>query len=147
MGDAAHAIVPFYGQGMNASFEDVNVLDETLTECNEDFEKAFELFQEKRAHNTNAIADLAVDNFYEMQDKVDDEAFIRKRKIEMQLEQSYPDYYSKYSLVTFQEDLPYEEAMIRGRKQDELLLKICSASDWESIPIATIYEQLKALSV
>jgi len=94
----------------------------------DDFEKAFKVFQEKRACNTDAIADLAVDNFYEMQDKVDDEAFIRKRKIEMQLEQTYPDYYSKYSLVTFQEDLPYEAAMIRGRQQDELLLKICSAS-------------------
>ncbi|MFD2587038.1 FAD-dependent oxidoreductase [Croceitalea marina] len=147
MGDAAHAIVPFYGQGMNASFEDVRIFDETLDECNDDFEKAFQKFQEIRVHNTNAIADLAVDNFYEMQDKVSDEIFIRKRTIEMKLEQTYPDYYSKYSLVTFQEDLPYHEAMIRGRKQDELLLKICSSVDWDTIPIETIYEQVKQLTI
>jgi kynurenine 3-monooxygenase len=147
MGDAAHAIVPFYGQGMNASFEDVRIFDETLDECNDDLEMAFKLFQDKRVKNTNAIADLAVDNFYEMQDKVADEIFIRKRTIEMKLEQKYPDYYSKYSLVTFQEDLPYQEAMIRGRKQDELLLDICSQSDWESISLDDIYQQIKALVI
>ena len=145
MGDAAHAIVPFYGQGMNASFEDVRIFDETVEKYDGNWETIFKVFQDERVHNTNAIADLAVDNFYEMQDKVADEVFIRKRKIEMQLEQTYPDYYSKYSLVTFQENLPYEQAMIRGREQDELLLDICSQPDWESIPLATIYNQVQAL--
>ena len=65
----------------------------------------------------------------------------------MQLEQAYTDYYSKYSLVTFQENLPYEEAMLRGRKQDELLLEICSKPNWESIPLETIYKQIKAIQV
>ena len=147
MGDAAHAIVPFYGQGMNASLEDVRIFDEIVEAHEGDWEKIFKLFQDKRVHNTDAIADLAVDNFYEMQDKVQDEIFIRKRKIEMQLEQTYTDYYSKYSLVTFQENLPYEEAMLRGRKQDEFLLEICSKPNWESIPLETIYKQIKAIQV
>jgi len=147
MGDAAHAIVPFYGQGMNASLEDVRIFDETVEAHEGDWETIFKLFQDKRAHNTDAIADLAVDNFYEMQDKVQDEAFIRKRHIEMQLEQTYTDYYSKYSLVTFQENLPYKEAMQRGRKQDKLLLEICSKPDWDSIPLETIYKQIKAITI
>ncbi|GMN09314.1 NAD(P)/FAD-dependent oxidoreductase [Croceitalea sp. MTPC9] len=146
MGDAAHAIVPFYGQGMNASFEDVRIFDEMVEKHNGNWEALFKEFQEERVNNTNAIADLAVDNFYEMQDKVADEVFIRKRKIEMQLEQTYPDYYSKYSLVTFQENLSYREAMIRGRKQDELLLKICSDSDWEKISLDSIYQKLKKVN-
>lgn len=145
MGDAAHAIVPFYGQGMNASFEDVRIFDETVEKHEGNWEVIFNNFQDERVANANAIADLAVDNFYEMQDKVADEAFIRKRKIEMQLEQTYPDYYSKYSLVTFQENLPYKEAMKRGRAQDELLLAICSKPNWESISLEKIYQQVKAL--
>ncbi|WP_394971153.1 FAD-dependent oxidoreductase [uncultured Croceitalea sp.] len=147
MGDAAHAIVPFYGQGMNASFEDVRIFDEMVEEYNGDWETIFKVFQDERVNNANAIADLAVDNFYEMQDKVADESFIRKRKIEMQLEQTYPDYYSKYSLVTFQEDLPYKQAMLLGRAQDNLLLEICSKPDWENIPLDKIYMQIKALQV
>ncbi len=147
MGDAAHAIVPFYGQGMNASFEDVRIFDEMVEEYNGDWETIFKVFQDERVNNANAIADLAVDNFYEMQDKVADESFIRKRKIEMQLEQTYPDYYSKYSLVTFQEDLPYKQAMLLGRAQDNLLLEICSRPDWENIPLDKIYMQIKALQV
>lgn len=145
MGDAAHAIVPFYGQGMNASFEDVRIFDEIVEKYNGNWETIFKAFQDSRVVNANAIADLAVDNFYEMQDKVADEVFMRKRKIEMQLEQTYPDYYSKYSLVTFQENLPYEMAMVLGRKQDELLLEICSHPDWETASLEKIYNQVKAL--
>ena len=147
MGDAAHAIVPFYGQGMNASLEDVRVFDETIEEHEGDWETIFKVFQDKRKKNTDAIADLAVDNFHEMQDKVDDDAFIKKRNIEMQLEQQFPDYYSKYSLVTFQEDVPYEEAMKRGRAQDELLLELCSGPDHEDIPLETIYHKVKGISL
>jgi kynurenine 3-monooxygenase len=147
MGDAAHAIVPFYGQGMNASFEDVRIFDEIVEEHQGNWETIFKVFQSERVQNTNAIADLAVDNFYEMQDKVADEAFIRKRKIEMQLEQTYSDYYSKYSLVTFQENLPYAAAMIRGRAQDRLLLEICSRPDWERMPLEDIYNQVQTLDI
>ena len=142
MGDAAHAIVPFYGQGMNASLEDVRVFDEVMEQYGSDWEKVFRVFQDIRHENTNAIADLAIDNFYEMRDHVDDEAFIRKRKVEMQLEAEYEDYYSKYSLVTFQPFTPYEKAMIKGREQDKTLLEMCSRDDYDSIPLETFYKRL-----
>lgn len=145
MGDASHAIVPFYGQGMNASLEDVRVFDETLEECGEDWTKTFEVFQDKRRHNTDAIADLAIDNFYEMRDHVDDIEFKRKRQIEMQLEQQYPDYYSKYSLVTFRPDLSYEQAMKQGRGQDKLLLEMCRADDYDQLPLSVYHEKLQEL--
>ena len=145
MGDAAHAIVPFYGQGMNASLEDVRVFDETLEEYGTDWNRVFSIFQDKRKDNADAIADLAIDNFYEMRDHVDDLAFIRKRMIERQLEESFPDYYSKYSLVTFRPQLSYHQAMVQGRKQDEVLLEMCSNQDFEQIPIERYHQRLMAL--
>ncbi len=145
MGDAAHAIVPFYGQGMNASLEDVRIFDETLEEYGADWEQVFAAFQEKRKHNADAIADLAIDNFYEMRDHVDDAAFMRKRNIEMQLEQQFPDYYSKYSLVTFQPKLPYNQAMKQGRKQDELLLKMCNDDNFDKISLEEYHQKIMTL--
>lgn len=142
MGDAAHAIVPFYGQGMNASLEDVRVFDDILETHGPNWKKVFEDFQDARHQNTNAIADLAKDNFFEMRDHVDDIAFMRKRQIEMQLEKKYSDYYSKYSLVTFQAELPYNEAMIQGRAQDKLLLELCSRKDFDQIPLEEYHRRL-----
>ncbi|MEM8582618.1 MAG: NAD(P)/FAD-dependent oxidoreductase [Bacteroidota bacterium] len=124
MGDAAHAIVPFYGQGMNASFEDVRVFDELLETHGNDWSKLLYEFQETRKPNGDAIADLALENFIEMRDKVDDANFRHKRMIEMQLEREKTDYYSKYSLVTFRPDLSYAEARQRGLAQDEFLLNL-----------------------
>ena len=147
MGDASHAIVPFYGQGMNASLEDVRVFDQVLEKYGADWGKVFEVFQDERKDNCDAIADLAIDNFYEMRDHVDDVAFKRKRQIEMQLEQTFPDYYSKYSLVTFKPELPYSEAKKRGRKQDQLLLDMCAQSDFDKIPLATYHEKLMNLEI
>lgn len=145
LGDASHAIVPFYGQGMNAAFEDVTILDDILDQHEGDWEKVLTVFQDERVDDANAIADLAIDNFHEMQDRVDDEDFIKKRKIEMQLEQQFPDYYSKYSLVTFKPDLPYSEAMRLGRQQDELLLKICSENEGTELDLEGVLKQLKEL--
>ena len=125
MGDAAHAVVPFYGQGMNASFEDVRVFDEILEQYEGDWSTILEKFQEARVENGNAIGDLAKQNEYEMREKVADPIFIKKRGLEMRLEQEYPQYYSKYSLVTFNEDMPYAEAMRLGLLQDEALLELC----------------------
>ncbi|MEM6344174.1 MAG: NAD(P)/FAD-dependent oxidoreductase [Bacteroidota bacterium] len=133
IGDSAHAIVPFYGQGMNCAFEDVVVLDQYMESFGNDWERIFKAYQQDRKADTDAICDLAIDNFYEMRDHVDDEAFMRKRKLETRMEQELPDYFSKYSLVTFQEELPYAAAMQQGRKQDEILLKLCqdpSVMDW-----------------
>lgn len=145
LGDASHAIVPFYGQGMNAAFEDVTILDDILDQHEGDWEKVFSVFQDERVDDANAIADLAIDNFHEMQDRVDDEDFMKKRKIEMQLEQQYSDYYSKYSLVTFKPDLPYSEAMRLGREQDELLLKICTENEVAELDLDAVLKQLKEL--
>ncbi len=147
MGDASHAIVPFYGQGMNASLEDVRIFDELLEEHGKNWQVLFKQFQDLRKQNVDAIADLAIDNFYEMRDHVDDVGFMRKRKIEMQLEQQFPDYYSKYSLVTFQPQLPYYEAKMRGRKQDEVLLDMCQREDYEQVPLEEFYKKIKAIQV
>jgi len=144
MGDASHAIVPFYGQGMNASFEDVRVFDDMLDEYGDsDWKLLFEKYQDSRAENANAIADLAIDNFHEMQDKVNDPVFQKKRKLEMKLEQDFPDYYSKYSLVTFNPSMSYSEAMNRGRAQDEKLLEICE--EVENIEDLNLQEVLSSV--
>ena len=145
MGDASHAIVPFYGQGMNASFEDVFVFNEVLDEFEGDWEKIFYEFQERRKQNADAIADLAVDNFYEMRDHVDDAAFKEKRKIEMQLEQDFANYYSKYGMVTFKEDLSYSEAKKLGRKQDQLLLDLCRSGQHKRMSLAEINQKINQL--
>lgn len=143
MGDAAHAIVPFYGQGMNASLEDVRIFDEILDEEEGNWERLFSRFQDARVENTNAIADLAIDNFYEMRDHVDDANFKQKRKIEMALEQEFTDYYSKYSLVTFKPELNYKAAMDQGRAQDKLLLEMVDAE--QHVPMRVYYEALQSL--
>lgn len=130
IGDAAHAIVPFYGQGMNASFEDVTVFDEILDHFERsreilDWKEVFKTYQKERKQDTDAIADLAIDNFYEMRDHVANPLFKKKRKIEMDLEKNFPnEYSSKYSLVTFNEDVGYHEAMTKGRAQDKALLNL-----------------------
>ncbi|MFY0630109.1 MAG: FAD-dependent monooxygenase [Flavobacteriaceae bacterium] len=130
MGDSAHAIVPFYGQGMNASFEDVVVFDNVLDKCEGDWSKVFSEYEEKRKEDTDAIADLAIDNYYEMRDHVANPLFKEKRKIEMDLEKNFPtEYFSKYSLVTFNEHIGYNEAMNKGRAQDKALLKMVEGKE------------------
>ncbi|WP_242202526.1 FAD-dependent oxidoreductase [Aestuariivivens insulae] len=125
MGDAAHAIVPFYGQGMNASFEDVVVFDTILDKHEGHWETVFAEYEKVRKKDTDAIADLANDNFYEMRDHVANPMFQEKRKLEMALEKEFPnDYASKYALVTFNEDIGYREAMLRGRAQDKAILNL-----------------------
>ena len=127
MGDAAHAIVPFYGQGMNASFEDVVEFDKILDQDLESWEAVFKAYEKTRKKDTDAIADLAIDNFHEMKDHVANPIFQEKRKIEMALEQQFPERYSsKYSLVTFNEDIGYRDAMLRGRAQDKAILNMLS---------------------
>jgi len=125
MGDAAHAIVPFYGQGMNASFEDVVELDQILDKFEGNWEAVFRAYEKTRKKDTDAIADLAIDNFYEMRDHVANPIFQEKRKLEMDLEHHFTnEYSSKYSLVTFNENIGYHEAMLRGRAQDKAILNL-----------------------
>lgn len=125
MGDAAHAIVPFYGQGMNASFEDVVVFDEILDKHEGDWTTVFNEYEKARKQDTDAIADLAVDNFHEMKEHTASPLFQQKRKLETAFESEFPqEYYSKYSLVTFNENISYSDAMKRGRAQDKAILNL-----------------------
>ena len=125
LGDSSHAIVPFYGQGMNASLEDVYVFDNVLNQFEGDWLTVFSEFQKQRKIDTDAIADLAIDNYYEMRDHVANPLFKEKRIVEMNLEKYFPtEYFSKYSLVTFNEYIGYHEAMTKGRAQDKVLLKM-----------------------
>jgi len=128
LGDSAHAIVPFYGQGMNASFEDVVEFDHFLDLHDGNWETTLKAFEMHRKIDTDAIADLAIDNFHEMKNHVANPIFQEKRKIEMALEAQFPEtYYSKYSLVTFKETIGYNEAMTIGRAQDTAILNMLSS--------------------
>ena len=129
LGDSAHAVVPFYGQGMNASFEDCRILNLLIEYYGMDWETVFNEFAANRKPNTDAIADMAEENFYEMRDAVADPVFQRKRELETKLEQTFPNYFSKYSMVTFREDLPYKIAKQKGNAQDKLLMEICAKID------------------
>ncbi|MDQ3181879.1 MAG: FAD-dependent monooxygenase, partial [Acidobacteriota bacterium] len=99
LGDSAHAVVPFYGQGMNASFEDCRVLNQLIEQHGTNWETVFDEFTNERKENTDAIAQMAEENFYEMRDAVADPIFVRKRELETKLEHEFPDYFSKYSMV------------------------------------------------
>jgi kynurenine 3-monooxygenase len=130
MGDAAHAIVPFYGQGMNASFEDVVEFDKFLDNHKGDWETTLKAYEKSRKKDTDSIAELAIDNFLEMRDHVANPIFQEKRKLEMALEENYPDEYSsKYSLVTFNENIGYHEAMTKGRAQDKAILNMIADNE------------------
>ena len=135
MGDAAHAVVPFYGQGMNASFEDVTVLDSILekhqaTPQKTDWETVFKEYQKTRKQDADAIGELAEENYYEMRDHVANPIFKKKRKLEMLLEKTFPtEYFSKYAMVTFNENIPYHKAMLKGRAQDKAILNMIADND------------------
>ena len=145
MGDAAHAVVPFYGQGMNCSMEDVLKLDQCLDEVSEDWPKAFDLYYGGRKKDADAIADLAVENYYEMRDHVDNPDFIAKRAIEMKLEKKFTEYASKYNLVTFCEDVPYSVAKEKGNRQDKWLLTYCNQRDTTNLSEDELEQIHKAL--
>jgi kynurenine 3-monooxygenase len=127
LGDAAHAIVPFFGQGMNCAFEDCTVFLELLDRHGPDWAKLFAEFEHARKINTDAIADLALENFVEMRDRVADPRFLFKKKVELALETKYPRLFvPKYAMVTFHR-LPYSVALSRGKIQDRLLAELCDS--------------------
>src|SRR5881396_2060668 len=121
VGDAAHAVVPFYGQGMNAAFEDCVVLDECLEEFPENRERAFAEYFRRRKQNIDALADLAIGNFIEMRDKTASKTFRAKKKLDHALEAALPGIYLPlYTMVTFTR-IPYAEAAQRARRQDSII--------------------------
>jgi kynurenine 3-monooxygenase len=121
VGDAAHAVVPFYGQGMNAAFEDCVVLDESLAQFPDNRERAFVEYFSRRKANADALADLAVQNFIEMRDKTASKMFRAKKKLDHALEGLLPGIYLPlYTMVTFTR-IPYARAARRARLQDGII--------------------------
>ncbi len=143
LGDAAHAVVPFYGQGMNCAFEDCRVLARCLAEHPSDQNAALDSFQLERKPNADAIADMALDNFIEMRDKVADPGFRYRKRVEQALHRLFPSaVHPQYNLVSFS-TVPYTEARRRGRELDAVLDRVLDAiplsvaaalpdSEWES---------------
>jgi kynurenine 3-monooxygenase len=146
LGDAAHAVVPFYGQGMNCSFEDVLVLEELLGRYPNRV-SAFEAFAKERKPDADAIATLALENFVEMRDSTANPIFLLKHDLELEIERHFADFKSKYSMVTFSR-IPYSVAHRKGVIQDEVLMQYCQGKqhlDECSVPEAYALVQ-KALA-
>ena len=121
LGDAAHAIVPFFGQGMNSGFLDIYTLITLMDQYPDNYSKIFSEYDLEQKKNGDAIADLSLDNFIEMCDRVGDEKFLFIKKVEMKIEQSFPEKYrSRYGMVTYTL-IPYYLAMEAGVIQDEIL--------------------------
>jgi kynurenine 3-monooxygenase len=147
IGDAAHAIVPFYGQGMNAGFEDCRILNDLLNKFSDDWEKVLSVFQESRKPDTDAIAQLALDNFIEMRDLVADREFLLRKKIEAKLHMLYPDrWIPLYTMVTFSPQIRYSNAQTTGQKQNAIMDRIMAMPDientWQNLDFGLIVDQL-----
>lgn len=148
IGDAAHAIVPFFGQGMNAGFEDCRLLNQMLETYQDDWKKVLPEFQTTRKKDADAIAQLALDNFIEMRDLVADADFLLRKKIEARLHQLYPTrWIPLYSMVTFYDSMPYSTAYETGQKQkkimDEVMKQPGLEKNWESLDFGKIVETLR----
>jgi kynurenine 3-monooxygenase len=121
MGDAAHAIVPFHGQGMNAAFEDCMALC-TRLDAGDSLIAACLQFESSRGADTEAIAAMALENYIEMRDTVRDPAFVRMKALGVELERRFPErFIPRYSMVMFHPEIPYAEARRRGAIQTEIL--------------------------
>lgn len=148
LGDAAHAIVPFYGQGMNAGFEDCTILDGLHDRYNGDWSQIIPEFAATRAADGDAIAELAQRNFIEMRDLVGDPKFLLRKKIAAQLQAQHPDFLPVYSMVTFS-DLPYHLALEEEEAQNRLFEKILQLDgiedNWaENGEVEAIFQTWKA---
>ncbi|MBS1489827.1 MAG: FAD-dependent monooxygenase [Bacteroidetes bacterium] len=147
IGDAAHAIVPFFGQGMNAGFEDARVFNQLLADHTNDWPRMFSQFQQMRKPHTDAIADLALDNFIEMRDLVANDDFLLRKKMEARLHELYPQkWIPLYSMVTFYEDISYAEAQRIGQKQKQIMDEVMQIpgikTNWMSLDFEAIVSKL-----
>jgi len=128
LGDAAHAIVPFHGQGMNAAFEDCTVLGE-LADASGDWAPVFARCEALRRPNAAAIAQMALENYTEMRDSVRDPTFVRRKALAMALERHFPGrFIPRYSMVMFHPEISYAEALRRGAIQAEILAELDNGS-------------------
>lgn len=126
LGDAAHAILPFYGQGMNAGFEDCTVLNQLLEQYGEaNWDRVMDEFEHQRKPNTDAMADLALYNFVEMRDRVADPRFLLQKRLESKIAAQYPgQWVPLYSRVTFSPDTSYADAWAAGQRQEAIMTRL-----------------------
>jgi kynurenine 3-monooxygenase len=133
IGDAAHAIVPFFGQGMNCGFEDCLVLDSLIEKHEHNWSEILPEFESLRKPDADAIADLAIENFNEMSSKVADPSFLLQKKIEAYFANKFPEHWiPAYSMVTFSPHIRYSEALAKGQKQDKIMKQILKENDIEN---------------
>ncbi len=133
IGDASHAIVPFYGQGMNSGFEDITILNEMIEKYGDDWKMIFSEYQKSRKPNADAIAELSYRNFLEMSSKTADENFLLQKKIEKWFSDKYPEkWIPLYSRVTFS-DRPYAEALAIGDYQNEIMQEVLKMENIETL--------------
>ncbi len=149
IGDASHAMVPFYGQGMNCGFEDCFILDGLIDKFGTNaWELVFAKFQKVRKPDTDAISQLALENFVEMRDSVADPRFLLRKKIEARLHALYPkDWIPLYTMVTFS-DIPYSEAYAQGQLQDVIMKRVMTdpliTQNWDKLDYEDIINQMDA---
>jgi len=138
IGDAAHAVVPFHGQGMNLAFEDCVVFDHIMRTVGGDWQFVFERYEQEQLTNANAIADMALENYIEMRDTVRDPKFALRQQLAFELERRLPDYFiPRYSMVMFHADIPYAVAQQRGDIQRRLLEEFTTdAEDIADVDVA-----------
>ncbi|EMR00845.1 FAD-dependent oxidoreductase [Cesiribacter andamanensis] len=149
VGDASHAVVPFYGQGMNAGFEDVRVFMELIEQWGADWSKVLPAYEQLRKPDADAIQELAMANFVEMRDSVADEEFVLRKKIEAELHRRYPRHWLPlYSMVTFS-NMRYSDAQERGRQQarimDEVMARPDIAQSWQELDYEALVKGLPEL--
>jgi kynurenine 3-monooxygenase len=148
LGDASHAMVPFYGQGMNCGFEDCAILNELIQKLGTNsWDLVFEKFQKKRKPDTDAICQLAMENFVEMRDSVSDPKFLLRKKIEAKLHELYPnDWVPLYSMVTFT-DMRYAEAYAQGKIQEGVMNKVMAdpliTENWSKLDFDAIIHMME----
>ena len=145
LGDAAHGIVPFHGQGMNCAFEDCRVLD-GLLDKSQDWVGSFAQFAEQRYPHTESIARMAVENYEEMRNSVRDPSFQLQKKLSLELERRHPDrFIPRYSMVSFHAEIPYAEAERRGAIQQRILIEALQGhEDLEHLDYQRIDAMIKA---
>ena len=143
IGDAAHAIVPFFGQGMNCGFEDCSVLDSLISKHDHSWSLILQEFQQLRKPDADAIAELALNNFIEMRDKVGDPRFLLQKKIEANFSSKHPHLWTPaYSQVTFSPQTRYSDALKNSIRQEAIMQKIMALpgieENWQSEEVEMI---------
>jgi kynurenine 3-monooxygenase len=139
-------VVPFFGQGMNASFQDCSVLNNLIGKYSGDWDKIFENFSTFHVKNGHAIAEMAIENYIEMRDSVNDPNYKKRRQLEFDLEQKFPDrFIPRYSMVSFHQ-IPYSEVYNRGEIQLELMNKFLTGEITESNLHTTILNKLHPIT-